>query len=180
MREVSLLDRAFDEADKCLRILTEAMKTLTVHRERMKSVADNSWATATGLADVLVRNAGLSFRQARGIVAKVVREAVSDGLAPADVTSAYIDGVCSKAGMPALSLDHEMIRSALEPERFVASRTSRGGTCHEEVARMLESERQRLTVGVSDQEKKLARLDEANIKLRAAIAPIVANMGGSG
>src|SRR5207253_5043545 len=79
----------FDAADTlidCLAIMTDLVATgLTVNAERMRAAAQEGFATATDLADYLVRK-GMPFRDAHEAVAKIVRHAESEGRDLADLS----------------------------------------------------------------------------------------------
>ena len=67
-------------AQQCLAVLAAMIPTISVNRERMRKVASQGFATATDLADYLVRK-GVPFRDAHEIVGKAVGECVTEGIA---------------------------------------------------------------------------------------------------
>jgi argininosuccinate lyase len=72
----------FDIADTLtdtLRVFTGMLEGLTVNREAMREAAEQGFATATDLADYLVKK-GLPFRDAHEAVARAVRFASEQGL----------------------------------------------------------------------------------------------------
>ena len=73
-----------DAADGALRLLAEAIRTLTVHADVMAAKAGAFWSTASHLADELVRRHDLPFRTAHHVVARFVRDAVARHQGPAD------------------------------------------------------------------------------------------------
>jgi argininosuccinate lyase len=58
---------AFDSFDLCARAMAGMMETLSFHPDAMRAAAAAGFATATDLADWLVREAGLAFREAHQI-----------------------------------------------------------------------------------------------------------------
>jgi argininosuccinate lyase len=93
--------------------------------EKMRSAADTGFSTATDLADWLVRDAGIPFREAHHITGAAVKLCEERGcqladLSPADLTS--IDNRVAGYDLPDLSV-----------EGSVASRTSYGGTAPQQV-----------------------------------------------
>src|SRR6185436_1049712 len=77
----------FDTADTLrdvLSILAELLPAVTPRPERMRAALAAGFATATDLADYLVRK-GMAFRDAHEIVARAVREAESAGQDLADL-----------------------------------------------------------------------------------------------
>ena len=73
-------------------VLPPMLASLTFRTERMRTAAGENFATATDLADYLVRK-GLPFRDGHEIVGKVVRYALERGVTP---------GAARPRGAPAL------------------------------------------------------------------------------
>jgi argininosuccinate lyase len=69
---------ALDTVLACLKVYAEMLPAMTVKRENMKRAARDGYATATDLADYLVRK-GVAFRDAHEIVGKAVRQAIDSG-----------------------------------------------------------------------------------------------------
>ena len=67
-----------DTVTTSLAVYTEMLGGVTVNREAMREAAREGYATATDLADYLVRK-GVPFREAHEAVAKAVRHAVERG-----------------------------------------------------------------------------------------------------
>jgi argininosuccinate lyase len=126
----------FDSVDTLEAILAVAppmLKSLTVRLDRMRAAAGENFATATDLADYLVRK-GLPFRQAHDIVGGVVRLALERGV-----------------GLEALSIDDLRrfsalidadVRQALTVEASLRARAVTGGTAPEAVRRSLAQARE--------------------------------------
>ena len=118
----------FDTVDTladCLAILTELIETgLTPVPERMRAAASEGFATATDLADYLVRK-GMPFRDAHEVVARAVRHAEQKG--------------CDLAGLALADLQRfaplvdEGVFRVLTLEGSVASRDHPGGTAPAQV-----------------------------------------------
>jgi argininosuccinate lyase len=67
---------AVDTAEASLAVFTEMLSGLKVNREALRAAAREGYATATDLADYLVKK-GVPFRAAHEIVAQAVRYAES-------------------------------------------------------------------------------------------------------
>ncbi|MEA2295690.1 MAG: argininosuccinate lyase [Solirubrobacteraceae bacterium] len=67
-----------DTLELCLQAATGMLSTITFRRDRLAGAAGDELIAATDIADLLVRR-GIPFRQSHGIVAGLVREAVSSG-----------------------------------------------------------------------------------------------------
>ena len=107
------------------------VRDMTVNEEAMRALASKGHTTATDLADWLVREAGLPFRDAHHITGAAVRAAEAKGKEIADLSLDELQAVDARIGPSALEV--------LTVDRSVASRTSIGGTApsrvREEVAR---------------------------------------------
>jgi argininosuccinate lyase len=117
-----------DTLEAVLGVLPPLLASLTFRIDRMRAAAGEHYATATDLADYLVRK-GLPFRQAHEIVGRVVRLALERG-----------------AGLEALPLDtlrefspliEADVREALTVEASLRARAITGGTAPSAVARAL-------------------------------------------
>ena len=101
------------------------VRDLQPDRARMREAAGRGYATATDLADWLVRVAGLPFRQAHHATGRIVQRAEALGRGLAELPLAELQQV-----EPAITA---AIYDVLDPERSVNSRTSLGGTAPERV-----------------------------------------------
>ncbi len=99
----------------------------TFRTDRMKQAAELGYATATDLADWLVRSAGVPFREAHHITGAAVKLAESQGIA--------LDGL-SLADLQAIDqrIDARVFE-ALSVEASVGLRSSHGGTAPDQVKR---------------------------------------------
>lgn len=116
-------EQTFDAADNlmlALAAMTGMVTDMTAQRDNLKAAASGGFSTATDLADWLVRELGLPFREAHHVTGSLVAMAEGKG-----------------CDLPDLSLDdmrsvHDGIRAGvfdvLGVENSVASRTSFGGT----------------------------------------------------
>jgi argininosuccinate lyase len=132
-------EQVFDAADSLMLALAamEGMVgDMTANVEPLRTAAASGFSTATDLADWLVREAGLPFRDAHHVTGRLVALAEAEG-----------------CDLPDLSLDqmksaHEAITSSvfdvLGVDNSVASRTSYGGTAPEQVRAQIKRWKERL------------------------------------
>jgi len=116
---------AFDSLSVCLRASTGMIHDLQVNDEAMAAAAGAGHSTATELADWLVRELSMPFREAHHVTGAVVRRA--------DELSCRLDQL-SLADLQAIA--PEITASALNvlsPTQAVESRTSYGGTAPDQV-----------------------------------------------
>jgi argininosuccinate lyase len=108
-----------------LQALGGMMETVAFVPERMREAAATGFSTATDLADWLVREAGVPFREAHHITGRAVKAAEERGCGLADVP---LDDLQSIDGR----ID-ERVYDVLSVDASVRSRTSHGGTAPERV-----------------------------------------------
>ena len=129
----------FDTADSlalCLAATAGMVRDLRPNAEAMRRWAGEGFATATDLADWLVRALGLPFRSAHHVTGRLVAAAEAKGCDLAGLTLAEMQAV-----EPRITAD---VYSVLTVEAALASRLSYGGTAPANVARQAEAWRERL------------------------------------
>jgi argininosuccinate lyase len=128
----------FDAADtvrECIAVFTGLVAGLEPVPSAMRAAVLEGHATATDLADYLVRK-GVPFRDAHAVVARAVREAEREGLELASLPLARLRAFSKK-------IDSDVQR-VLTPEGSVATRKHTGGTAPAEVRRAVARARKRL------------------------------------
>jgi argininosuccinate lyase len=125
---------AHDLLGLCLAAMTGMVESATFRTDRMRALAEAGFATATDLADWLVREAGLPFREAHHVTGRAVKRAEElgiglDALSLGDLTA--IDARIDARVYDVLSVDAS-----------VASRTSFGGTAPANVRAAIAAARQ--------------------------------------
>lgn len=120
---------ALDTVRGCLDASRRISGGLTYDRERLAGALAAGHATATDLADHLVRQ-GVPFRTAHEQAGRAVREAERRGVAIAELPSEVLASCCPAAG--------EDVRPFLAPEASVRSRRSEGGPAPDAVATQIE------------------------------------------
>ncbi len=117
----------FDAADTVidtLRIFADMMGGIEARPERMRGALAEGFATATDLADYLVKK-GLPFREAHEVVGAAVKAAETQGKDLADLTLAEL-----QAFSPLVQSD---VATCLTIEGSLAARNHIGGTAPEQV-----------------------------------------------
>ncbi len=128
----------FDTADTLLvtlEIYADMLRGITVDKAAMRQAAAEGFATATDLADYLVKK-GLPFRDAHEAVARAVRAAVDKGCDIADL------GLVELQAFSSLVADD--VFEVLTLEGSLASRNHIGGTAPEQVRKAIARARQQL------------------------------------
>lgn len=114
-------EACFDTVDTvvaALEAMTGAVATMRIRPERAARALEGDWSAATDLADALVRR-GLPFREAHGVVGRLVRYCLESAREPQQLTAEEL-----AAFSPALTPD---LLGLLEPEAAARARRSPGG-----------------------------------------------------
>lgn len=126
----------FDTADTLLvtlEIYADMLRGITVNKANMRQAAFEGYATATDLADYLVKK-GMPFRDAHEVVALAVKHAVSKNC---DLSELPLQTLQQFSGQIA-----EDIFSVLTLEGSVASRNHVGGTAPQQVLQAIKRAKQ--------------------------------------
>jgi argininosuccinate lyase len=124
-----------DTLEAILTVLPPMLASLTFRVERMRRAAGENFATATDLADYLVKK-GLPFREAHEIVGRVVRHALDAGK--------ELDGLTLDELRRFSPLIEKDVHAALSVDASLAARNVAGGTGPEAVRRALADARRLL------------------------------------
>ena len=111
---------AHDLFELSLAAMAGMMETMAFNPERMRSSAASGFSTATDLADWLVREAGVPFREAHHITGRAVKAAEDKGV--------MLDGLTLDELRTVDSRIDARVFDVLSVEASVASRRSLGGT----------------------------------------------------
>ncbi len=118
----------FDTVDTVLdslRAFADMVPAVQPNRDRMREAARRGFATATDLADYLVR-LGLPFRDAHEVVGKAVAHGIESGQDLAEMDLGTLQGFCADIS--------EDVYSVLTLEGSLAARNHLGGTAPNQVA----------------------------------------------
>ncbi len=116
--------------------MTGMVEATQFRTDRMRQAAELGYATATDLADWLVREAGVPFREAHHITGAAVKLAESKGIALEALPLAELQAIDARIG--------EGVYKALSVEASVAARASHGGTAPAEVRKRIAEAREAL------------------------------------
>ncbi len=127
---------ALETLSLCLAAMTGMVEDMTPDPKRMKAAAGAGYATATDLADWLVRSLKMPFRDAHHITGRIVALAAARGVSLEKLTLDEMRSVEPRITEDAFAV--------LGVERSVRSRTSFGGTAPANVRRQAKAWLKRL------------------------------------
>jgi len=128
---------AFDALEVAVAAMTGMVRDLEPNRERMAAAAGAGFSTATDLADWLVRELNLPFREAHHVTGRAVRLAEGQGVDLASLSVADLQSL-----HPGIS---EAVYKVLTPAASCASRMSYGGTAPDQVRAQIARWKERLS-----------------------------------
>jgi argininosuccinate lyase len=153
---VPLQPRSIDALLAATHAMTGVVRTLEPDKQQMLRYAAQNFSTMTDLADALVRESGIDFREAHEIVARVVMTAIDQGLTADHIDNTQIQAAARAQLGHELTISPEAIRDALDPVRNVARRNGEGGPAPESVRRMIETARSAIA---AEKEREARRED---------------------
>jgi argininosuccinate lyase len=157
--------KSLDTLEVVYRLLSKVIDSLQINEDVLRQRAAASFATVTELADTLVREEGLSFRNAHKIVSQLVTQAVQQGDQISDLSLQSLNEAAIHAiGLP-LRLSEKQLKLALDPEHFVNVRKLRGGPSPGEMKRALKAQQSRLNSLEQWLGKREAQLASASAQL---------------
>lgn len=128
---------AFDSLDLSLQAMTGMIETMTFNKEKLALAASGGFSTATDLADWLVRDLNIPFREAHHITGASVKAAEDKGVQLWDLTLKDLQTI-----EPRITND---VFDVLSVDASVASRQSYGGTAPVRVREQIALWKERLS-----------------------------------
>jgi len=119
-----------ETAELSLQVLTEMMAEMTVNTEAMEAACMVGHLSATDLADYLVREQGLPFRDAYHITGNAVNLAEEKGVDISELSLADLQSIDARIG--------EGVVALLDNRASMNARQSEGGTASERVQEQVE------------------------------------------
>ena len=124
----------FRDANRMVALLVAAMREADFDVEKLASRAGDHGTTLTELADTLVRDHGLSFRNAHAIAALLLKARVED---PGTSLSAALAKSSAAILGHALEYSEADLQRIMSPRHFVEVRTTHGGPAPSETHRAI-------------------------------------------
>lgn len=125
---------AFDIVNDCLEILPNLLQTTEFRTERMVELVNANFATATELANYLVKEHQISFRESHEIVGWLVGELVRQELIFSDWEETH-----RLLKQKEVNISIPLLQQILDPALALENNQSLGGTSPKEVSRMIDN-----------------------------------------
>ena len=127
---------AAEQLELCVQVMAGMVADMTVNKDSMLAATKQGFLTATDLADWLVQELGMPFREAHHVAGRTVRAAEQMGIGLEDLTLADLQSI-----EPRITAKAQRV---LRVEESVARRTSLGGTAPARVKAAVKQAKKRL------------------------------------
>lgn len=127
----------------------DVLNALVIRPERAMEELNSDWTTSQEIADILMRDHGLPFREGHHVASEMVTYARNEGIGPlefpyAEVQRIYAEAVAGTDFSQEFPLSEDAFRAALDPVNVIRNRATSGGPQPAEVERMIAENRTRL------------------------------------
>ena len=173
-----LLYGSLETASETLLLYGAVVETLQVNVDHLRGRAIAGFTTVTELADTLVRQCKLPFREAHGIVSALVNHAMEKELAPAELSAGLLREIAKGEFDLDVELSEEMLQAALDPRAFIEARSLPGGVAPKATAQVLEQQGLRITQDAQWLAVAREKIAEAQSFLQGEIEDIVEGSAG--
>nr|WP_084203321.1 argininosuccinate lyase [Paracoccus saliphilus] len=138
-----------DAGVQVLARLDRVLKALRINPERALEELNSDWTASQEVADILMRDHGLPFREGHHVASEIVSYARAEGITPlnfpyAEAQRIYAETVADSDYPQEFPLSEQEFRGALDPLAIVRNRATSGGPQPAEVERMITQARERL------------------------------------
>ena len=137
--------RCIDSVKTCLEVLTGIVSTVKVNADRMAKNTEGSMTVAVDLAESLVMNAGLSFRESYRLVANLVRYSMENGKKLSELDPSAVSEASLKVLGKRVEVTERFIRDSTDPKTCLQNRKSRGSPKPSEIERMIKERKKQLS-----------------------------------
>ena len=173
-----LIPQAIGDVTKAVELMTEVILSKKFNEELARAKLESSFASASDLAEVLVLEGGLSFREAHRLVGYLVRRHLPRGDF-AGLTSLEITDCAAELLGKAIEMPEAVLKHALNSEAALAARRDIGGTALEAMAVMLDECRQASRQVEQWYKEQQQRSDAAQVRLEHAVQTYLASGTGT-
>jgi argininosuccinate lyase len=130
------LYRAFNNANRVLKLMYAVIATLKVNKDHAKEMSKKSSITITELADTLSRDYQIPFRKAHSIASFISKKTIQERKELYDWNVEEINKMIQE--YTNISLTDEEWKKIISPEYFIKIRNIQGGPNPDEVSRMIQ------------------------------------------
>ena len=162
---------ALDETIESLAVLAGIVSTCSIRFDRIRSTIADDNSTAVALANYLVKEYGISFRQAHATVGQLVRTSFEAGKPLREVVPSKIATASSTLGKR-VTIEASVARDLRDPQDVVVAIATEGGSNPKFVAAGLKLRQKDLALAGSALSKTKASLGASELKLNTVASDL--------
>jgi len=163
---------AFDSGSRVLELLSAFMQAVSINKQQVQDNSNAAFTTMTELADALVREESLSFRQAHKISAVTAQAALSKQVPLSDSYSEFEKAFTEQTNR-APRIDKGTFAGIVSMESFINARDRFGGPAPTAMDEALNAYSQELAALTAEADAALARSLSAQDELDAAFKQLL-------
>ncbi len=167
-----LLPETLADTAQAIGLMSEVVTMLQFNIEHARAKLEHGFVMATDLAEALVLETGLPFRDAHRLVGQLVRRHLSDGNLRTLTPKELADGAAELLGQR-IELSAEQLAQALLPEAALEARRETGGAAFAAMTEMLCHCRQDLIQADTWQRDRRQCLNQADMLLERSIQHVL-------
>ena len=161
--------KAFLTGERVLKLLADFVPGLKVNKERIEERIGETYVSITELADSLVREEGISFRQSHGISSRLVKALIKEKKSLGDIKYELFRSIFVETMQREPKITEAKLRKFVDPEYFISVREQLGGPGPQALSRSLSNYKDKL-VNYQKKNKKIKEFEEvATNKLNRVI-----------
>jgi argininosuccinate lyase len=122
-----LLWDAVDQTCSSAKVMSKLMGAIEPNPAVMRKRAEDGFAAATELADLLVRRAGLAFREAHAVVGRMIAKAIKEGKSQKALKVEDLQDASQEILGKKIQIGEEEFKGALDVDKCVEARVLSGG-----------------------------------------------------
>ncbi len=155
---------SLDSVESCVRIITAVISTLKLRPERMAELVKSNYAAATELANFLVRECNLPFRDCHRIVGQIVSTLLKEQRPLTDYRR--VSELLAEAGQ---QISEQQLAEVLDAQAVLRRQVSQGSTGVEATAATIEKLRQ----AIEESRNEIAAAHQALTQARQRTEQII-------
>ena len=161
--------KAFLTGERVLKLLTDFVLNLNINKEKIKERIGETYVSITELADSLVREEGISFRQAHEITSQLVTILIKEKKPLGDIKYELFRSIFTETIKREPEITETKLRKFVDPEYFISVRERLGGPGPQALRRSLSNYKDKL-INLQKNNKKIKEFEEVAInKLKSVV-----------
>ncbi len=160
---------ALDILEKSLSVAAGSVSTMKINKDRMEELSGANFSSATELANYLVREQNLTFRECHHIVGTLVGELHKNGNTFMDFEE--VEALLSQYGV---KVSREEMRQIFDPGHNIYNFKSLGSTSPDETLNMIEDFKIQLSNDLDKLEEQEQKIDQAKAHMNVIISDVLA------